>query len=168
MTSQSAAIQLVTARARSIAGGSYAALAVDGALAALVAGEDGATLRELAGLSKSSRDDDVVDLLDGALQEVGIATPIETADAEIVVLREMVSEVLAARVSLRTVTSWAHYVIGHDGASVAQPIVGLDDQADASGFVADADSRPILLAFLTASSPTLERLAETARHSSNT
>ncbi|WP_214467824.1 hypothetical protein [Microbacterium flavescens] len=41
---------LVTARARAIAGGGFAVLAVDGALAALVAGRNGEALRELAGL----------------------------------------------------------------------------------------------------------------------
>jgi hypothetical protein len=105
--------------------------------------------------------------LDGALKEIGVATPIAVADAGIVVLRETVSEVLAGRVSLRTVTSWAHDVIGHNGAQVAQTIVELDDQADAKGFVAEAESRPVLLAFLVDSSTILEQLTETARYGSN-
>lgn len=158
MTFQDAADQLVTARARSIAGGRFAALAVDGALAALVAGQDGEALRELAGLSRSSRDQDVEGLLDGALRDIGIEAPMTSIDAQIVVLREMVSDALRGRISLRTVTSWAHDTIGHDGSPIAQPIVELDDHADAEGFTADADFRLILLGFLQSSAAVSERI----------
>lgn len=57
MSGDAAVDQLILASAHSLVGRPFTALAVDGAVDALVAGLDGDALRELAGLSRSSREE---------------------------------------------------------------------------------------------------------------
>lgn len=121
---------LVAARARSIMGLSFAASAVDSAVDALTAGFDGQGLRELAGLSRSSSDDDVRELLERALVDVGAGGDMPHEFAQILVLRDLALEVLDGRMSLREFTRWAHDKIGHDGPEVSADLVALEDEFD--------------------------------------
>lgn len=160
MSQRQAVWQLSVANVNALLGRRFVALAVDGALAALVSGLDGHALRELAGLSRCSRDEDVRDLLDPALGETGVPVPMSVSDAQVICLRAMAIDVLFDRGSVRNLTSWAHAVIGHDGADAAQDIVELDDELDLVDFghIPRIDARPIIESFLRASRPLVDRL----------
>lgn len=94
MGRDSAIWQLTVASAAEMAGERFVALAVDGAVNALVVGLDGPALRELAGMSRSARGEDVRDLLQGALTDAGIAAPMSADEADLINLRALATHAL--------------------------------------------------------------------------
>ena len=99
----------------------------------LVAGFDGEALARLAGLSvhedrwSSGLDEVIAD----ALAEQGRVLPArDTEEATVAVVRARSAEALAGRLHPRELAAWAHRVIGHEGAAMAQPLVDLDDSYD--------------------------------------
>ncbi|MDF2563460.1 MAG: hypothetical protein K0R99_4906 [Microbacterium sp.] len=151
--SQDAAIwQLTVASANALTGARFSSVAVNGAVNALVEGLDGPFLRELAGMSRSARGEDIRDMLENALADVGVTPPMSVDEANIIRLRVMAIEALLGRTSVRSLTSWAHDVIGHEGTDAAQHIVMLDDDLDLdlaqSGAAAEIDARGTIETFL--------------------
>lgn len=153
--------QLTMASAAAMSGERFVSLAVDGALNALVVGLDGPALRELAGMSRSMPSEGVRDLLPGALAEVGVAPPVSVDEANLINLRTLAIHALLGWIPIRSLTSWAHATIGHQGIDAAQSIVMLDDDLDLSesGVNNTVDARVIIEAFLAASRHLVDRFA---------
>ncbi|WP_308491866.1 hypothetical protein [Microbacterium terrisoli] len=129
---QAAAIlQPVVASAAVGVGGQFVSLAMDGAVSAIVSGLDGPYLRELAGMSRSSRSDDVREPLPAAVAEAGLS-PGE-GEVPLISLRALAIDALLGQVPVRRLTSWAHEVIGHTGMDAAQSIAMLDDDLVENG-----------------------------------
>lgn len=164
MGRDSAIWQLTVASAAEMAGERFVALAVDGAVNALVVGLDGPALRELAGMSRSARGEDVRELLQGALTDAGIAAPMSADEADLINLRALATHALLGWVSVRELTGWAYAAIGYQGIAAAQSIVELDDELDLveSGVAKPFDPRLIIEAFLADSRHLIDRFAATA------
>jgi len=163
MGQDSAIWQLTVASAAAMAGERFVPLAVDGAVNALVVGLDGPALRELAGMSRSSRGEDVRDLLTKALIDAGIAPPLSVDEANLINLRAFAIYALLGWIPIRALTSWAYAAVGYQGIAVAASIVELDDQLDLaeSGVIKPFDSRVIIEAFLADSRQLIDRFAVT-------
>ncbi len=100
---------------------------------ALVAGVDGDNLAALAGVSVHATefDADADELIHAALAEQGRPLPERfSAAAQEAALVAMASEAVQGRWVPRELAAWAHRVIGHGGAAIAQPLVVLDDEYD--------------------------------------
>lgn len=157
--------QLTVASAAAMAGEHFVSLAVDGAVNALVVGLDGPALRELAGMSRSTPSEHVRDLLPGALAEAGVQPHLSVDEANLINLRTLAIHALLGWIPVRSLTSWAHATIGHQGIDVAQSIVMLDDELDLTESRANStgDARIIIEAFLAASRKLIDRFAATPR-----
>jgi hypothetical protein len=112
-----------------------AAELVDAACDMLVAGHDGPALAMLAGVHTRHADDDVPDLLEEALREVGLEfyPPGSRAGAEAAV-RTLARRVLDGLMEPSALTVWAHSTFGHDMLGVADRLVELDDVYDCLEF----------------------------------
>jgi hypothetical protein len=97
----------------------------------LVAGFDGMNLAMLAGVHARNADEDVPDLLEAALDDVGLRHYPAGSDAGLeAALSVMASRVLAGRMSPMDLATWAHSTIGHDRLPIAERLVDLDDMYD--------------------------------------
>ena len=97
----------------------------------LVAGFDGCSLAMLAGVHVRRADEEIVELLEPALDEVGLRYyPRGSRAGQEAAVRLFASRVLAGTLAPRELTGWAHSVIGHDGLEVAERFVELDDVYD--------------------------------------
>lgn len=111
------------------------------ATAALVAGVDSPTLRELAGAS--ARDDywTLRPLVEGALKELSIPLPAPgTDESQIAATRVMAKRVINGGLTPSEFARWAHAAIGHEGAAQLQPLVDLDDAYDVTEYTGDTPS----------------------------
>lgn len=108
-----------------------AAELVEAACDLLVTGHDGPTLAMLAGVHTRHADDEVPDLLEAALQEVGLQfyPPGSHAGAEAAV-RALARRVLDGLMEPSALTVWAHTTFGHDTLELAERLVELDDVYD--------------------------------------
>ncbi len=159
---QTAAVwQLTVASAAARVGGPFVSGAVDGAINALVFGLDGSSLRELAGMSRSSRSEDVRELLPGALADAGVSPSPSEDEALLITLRALAIETLLGWIPVRQLTSWAHDAIGHLGVDAAQSIVMLDDELDLAeqGIRSTVEPRIVIEGFLIATKPFLDRFS---------
>ncbi|MGH8892473.1 MAG: hypothetical protein ACRDWY_04080 [Actinomycetes bacterium] len=104
-----------------------ATVVIDAATECLVAGEDTPTLRELAGASPRASAFILEPLITDTVNELGMAD-LFGADVQVEALRAMLRRLLAGKIAVRDLASWAHREIGHDGARDCQPFVVLDDE----------------------------------------
>ncbi len=108
----------------------------------LVEGASGDALAGLAGLSvhEDRWSSDLDEAIFAALAEQGRPLPPRgTQEAQAAAVRAMSAEVVAGRLSPRDLAAWAHSVVGHQGAPMAQPLVDLDDRYD----MAEYDDAPV-------------------------
>lgn len=110
----------------------HAGEVIDAATSCLVVGLDTPALRELAGESPADSSYVVEELIRRCLEELAMSDVLER-DLELAAATAMIRRFLAGSVSARELASWAHQVIGHDGASSLQPFVMLDDEYDLLG-----------------------------------
>lgn len=99
----------------------------------LAAGLDGDHLSMVAGTSTAAQVSvwEFGDLVRRAVEDTGGELPEpESTMLEEAALGAMARRVVAGAVTPREFSSWAHRVIGHEGASGAQSIVELDDALD--------------------------------------
>jgi hypothetical protein len=108
---------------------------VDAACDLLVTDHDGPTLAMLAGVHTSHADTEVPELLEEALQEVGLTfyPPGSRAGAEAAV-RVLARHVLEGLMEPSALTVWAHTSFGHDTLELADRLVELDDVYDCLEF----------------------------------
>jgi hypothetical protein len=111
-----------------------AAELVDAACDLLVTGHDGRTLAILAGVHSRHADQEVPDLLEAALHEIGLDyyPPGSRTGAEAAV-KALARRVLAGRMEPSALTVWAHTTFGHDTLKLAERLVELDDVYDCLG-----------------------------------
>lgn len=106
-------------------------IAVDSAVAGLIAGLDNWALRELAGLPLATGDFELGQLLDETLTALDPHYPPMTeSDATILTIRRYALRYVDGTLTARQLSMWAHDMVGHDGPRVAQSIVNLDDDLD--------------------------------------
>ena len=110
----------------------HAGEVIDAATSCLVVGLDTPALRELAGESATESSYVVEGLIRQCLEELAVSDVLEL-DPELAAATAMIRRFLAGSVSARELASWAHRVIGHEGASSLQPFVELDDEYDLLG-----------------------------------
>ncbi|WP_212808658.1 hypothetical protein [Micromonospora endophytica] len=104
---------------------------VDTACDLLVAGLDGPNLAMLAGIHGRHADEEVPELLEAALADLGLNYyPRGSQTGQEAVLRVLASRVLAGLMSPMDLATWAHSTIGHDGLALANRLVELDDVYD--------------------------------------
>ncbi|GID29545.1 hypothetical protein Abr02nite_45280 [Paractinoplanes brasiliensis] len=102
----------------------------------LVAGFDGMNLAMLAGVHARNADEDVPDLLEAALDDVGLRHYPAGSDAGLeATVSIMASRVLAGRMSPMDLATWAHSTIGHDRLPIAERLVDLDDMYDTLEYI---------------------------------
>lgn len=107
----------------------HAGEVIAAATSCLVVGLDTPALRELAGESPAKSSFEVEGLIRQCLEELAVSDVLEL-DLELAAATAMIRRFLAGSVSARELASWAHRVIGHDGASSLRPFVMLDDEYD--------------------------------------
>ena len=110
----------------------------------LVAGADGEALAALAGMSVTADrwSSDVEQAVFDALSEQGRALPPRgTEQAEAAAVVALCGDVLAGRMTPRDLAAWAHRVVGHGGAAMAQPLVDLDDRYDMTEHTAETEEQ---------------------------
>lgn len=108
----------------------------------LVEGASGDALALLAGLSvhEDRWSANLDEVIFAALSEQGRPLPPRgTEAAQTAAVRAMAAEALLGRLSPRDLAGWAHRVVGHQGAAMAQPLVELDDRYD----MAEYDGSPL-------------------------
>ena len=110
----------------------HAGEVIDAATSCLVVGLDTPALRELAGESLAGASYVVEELIRRCLEELAMSDVLEL-DLELAAATAMIRRFLAGSVSARELASWAHRVVGHDGATSLQPFVMLDDEYDLLG-----------------------------------
>jgi hypothetical protein len=107
---------------------------VAAAVERVAAGAQGERLLALASLYSDASVWEVLDALNAALAEAGQPPLVEGADeTAIVALRSACRRLLAGEIGMRSLSSWAHATLGHDGPEVAEPLVLLDDDLDQWG-----------------------------------
>src|SRR5690349_369985 len=80
----------------------------------LVAGFDGLNLAMLAGVHTRNAEDEVPELLEAALEDVGLSHyPSDSQAGLEAAVRVMASRVLAGALSPMDLATWAHSTIGH-------------------------------------------------------
>ncbi|WP_203731927.1 hypothetical protein [Paractinoplanes durhamensis] len=101
----------------------------------LVTDHDGTALAMLAGVSARHADQEVPDLLEAALADVGLPY-YEPGSAEGVqaALTVLAARVVAGEMEPSALTVWAHRVLGHDWSGPGARLVVLDDVYDAEEY----------------------------------
>lgn len=108
-----------------------AAQIVDLACELLVAGFDGPNLAVLAGVHARNADDEVPELLEAALDDVGLRhRPAGDRAGFEAAVTIMASRVLAGSLTPRDLATWAHTTVGHGRLPLAERLVELDDVYD--------------------------------------
>lgn len=159
----SAATELITARALWVIRQDAAPAAISAATRALVEGSDSESLRELAAAPIDINAFELGELIDASLDSLGLPTSVMTKDdALVITARYFAQQVIDGRLPVREFTAWAHSVIGHEGPSLAQDIVILDDLYD--GFEGswgdEPDPMQTLERFLDASRGSVQKWAQ--------
>jgi len=97
----------------------------------LVAGFDGPNLAMLAGVHVRRADEEIGELLEPALDDVGLPHyPRGSRAGQEAAVRILASRVLAGTLAPRDLAAWAHSAVGHDGIDLAERLVELDDSYD--------------------------------------
>ena len=97
----------------------------------VAAGFPGERLLALASLYSDASVWEVLDALRAALAEAGAPPLVEGSDeTAILALRSACRRLLAGGIAARSLSSWAHAAVGHNGPLVAEPLVLLDDDLD--------------------------------------
>lgn len=97
----------------------------------LVAGHDGPALRMLAAVPFRHADEEVPDVLEAALTDLGLPHyPPGSGVAQEAALKAMAIRVLANALTPRQLARWAHRKFGHDTLELAQRLAELDDVYD--------------------------------------
>jgi hypothetical protein len=126
-----AAMELGNAAALWSAGYLSAADVVRAACDGLVAGLDGSALRMLAAVPYQNADDEAPEVLEAALDELGLEHHARGSQSGLVAaVKALSARALAERVTPRELASWAHRRIGHDRIRLAERLVELDDVYD--------------------------------------
>ena len=113
-----------------------AAEMVDLACELLVTGFDGFNLAMLAGVHARHADEDVPELLEAALADVGLSYYArDSHTGQEAAVRVVAARVLAGLVPPRDLARWAHLTIGHGGVALAERLVELDDVYDVVHYV---------------------------------
>jgi hypothetical protein len=108
-----------------------AADVVDAACDLLVAGYDGPTLCMLAGVSRRHADEEVPELLDAALSDVGLTYYEKDSRAgQEAAVRTLAARVVAGAMAPMDLAAWAHFKVGHGRLELAERLVELDDVYD--------------------------------------
>ncbi|MGC5054680.1 hypothetical protein ACLQ2S_24875 [Micromonospora sp. DT48] len=108
-----------------------AAELVDAACDLLVAGFDGLNLATLAGVHTRHADEEVPELLEAALKDVGLSYhPRGSHAGQEAAITIMASRVLAGLLPPLDLAVWAHSTIGHYRLALAERLVELDDVYD--------------------------------------
>ena len=108
------------------------AVLVDAACDLLVAGFDGFSLAMLAGVHAQRADEEVPELLEASLAEVGLRYYPRGSQAGLeAAVRVLASRVVAGTLPPMDLALWAHATIGHDRLPLAERLVELDDVYDA-------------------------------------
>jgi hypothetical protein len=103
------------------------AVACDG----LVAGLDGSALRMLAAVPYRNADNEAPEILQAALEELGLQyAPPGSRSALVAAVEALSARALAGRLTPRELAFWAHSRIGHDQLPLAEGLVELDDVYD--------------------------------------
>lgn len=111
-----------------------AKIAVDAAVAGLLAGLDNGPLRELAGLPLTTGAFELGQLLDETLTALDPHYPAMTeSDAIILTVRRYALRYAHGTLTAKQLSAWAHDTVGYDGPPVTYPIVNLDDDLDLEG-----------------------------------
>jgi hypothetical protein len=106
-------------------------LVADAATDLLASGQDSPHLRDLAGRSKDEQWFEIESLIRSTFEE--LSAPYPEPDVEstrLLALLFVCREFLNGRRTPRELTQFAHRVIGHEGAEIAQDLVMLDDEFD--------------------------------------
>lgn len=146
-----AVVDLVTARALWLLNQDAADTAISAATRALVEGKDTESLRHLAGAPTDVNVFELGAMIDASLVSLGLPLPALTREEALTaVARHFAKEVLGRRLAIRVFTDWAHAVIGHDGPSLTQDLVILDDLYDGfeGGWGEEPNPLPTLKRFL--------------------
>ncbi|GGN98524.1 hypothetical protein GCM10010112_91540 [Actinoplanes lobatus] len=102
----------------------------------LVTGFDGKNLAMLAGVHARNADEEVPDLLQAALEGLGLSYYPAGSNAGLeATVRILASRVLAGRMSPLDLATWAHSNIGHDRLPIAERLVDLDDMYDILDYI---------------------------------
>jgi hypothetical protein len=97
----------------------------------LVAGQDGPALRMLAAVPFRHADDEVPDVLEAALTDLGLTYYERGSRAgQEAAVRTLAARVLAGTMSPRSLAVWAHSKFGHGRLDLAERLVELDDVYD--------------------------------------
>jgi hypothetical protein len=101
---------------------------IDAACELLVTGHAGTHLAMLAGVHSRNADEEVPELLQAALHDVGLDFPERDSDAgKEAGLRIMAGRVIAGVMPPIDLASWAHATVGHGVLDLAERLVELDD-----------------------------------------
>ncbi|MBT2586471.1 hypothetical protein [Arthrobacter sp. ISL-95] len=126
-----AALDLIAARALWLSRQNAAPTAISAATQALVEGIDTEPIRELAGSPVNANVFELGALIDASLKSLDLPTSEMTKDdALLISARYFAQQVIHGELPIREFTAWAHSVIGHEGPSLMQDIVMLDDLYD--------------------------------------
>jgi hypothetical protein len=159
----SAALELIAARALWLTRQDAAPTAISAATRALVEGSDSEPLRELAGTPVDVNAFELGALIDASLNSLGLPTSEMTKDdARVITARYFAQQVIHGELAIRDFTAWAHSVIGHQGPSLAQDIVTLNDLYDGfeGGWGKEPDPLLTLEQFLDASHGAVQKWAQ--------
>lgn len=162
----SAVLGLIAARALWLIRQDAAPIAISAATQALVEGSDSEPLRELAGTPIDINAFELGALIDASLNSLGLPTSEMTKDdALVITARYFAEQVIHGELPIREFTAWAHSVIGHEGPSLAQDIVTLDDLYDGfeGGWGEEPDAVLTLERFLDASDGVAQKWAQSRR-----
>ncbi|MBG0565795.1 hypothetical protein [Actinoplanes aureus] len=97
----------------------------------LVAGHDGPTLAMLAGVHTRHADEEVPELLEAALHDVGLDFyPIRSNAGAEAAARTLARRVLTGAMEPSALTVWAHSTFGHGTLDLVERLVELDDVYD--------------------------------------
>ena len=122
------------AGAEFLLGGGSPRQVVAAAVDRVAAGVPGERLLVLASLYSDASSWEVLDALNAALAEAGEPPLVEgTDEIAILALRSACRRFLAGETDVRSLSSWAHAKVGHEGPEVAESLVLLDDDLDVVG-----------------------------------
>ena len=108
-----------------------AAEVVDAACDLLVAGYDGFTLAMLAGVHARNAEEEVPELLEPALRDVGLDYyPRNSHPGQEAAVQTLAGRVVAGTLPPMNLAIWAHATIGHGVLDLAERLVELDDAYD--------------------------------------
>ncbi|MFC8616298.1 hypothetical protein ACFT9M_07785 [Micromonospora purpureochromogenes] len=97
----------------------------------LITGHDGPNLSMLAGVHSRHADEEVPELLEAALQGVGLDYhPRGSEGGQEAAVRTMAARAIAGALEPLDLVTWAHTTFGHGALALAEHLVELDDVYD--------------------------------------